>query len=41
MVTESDVNKAFEDEFDGVETFLLVQEILETRAELEQYKTRL
>ncbi len=28
------VNKAFEEEFDGVEKFLLVQEILELREKL-------
>ena len=31
MITEQDVNKAFEEEFDGVEKFLLVQEILRLR----------
>jgi len=31
MITEEDVNKAFEEEFDGQEPFLLVQEILELR----------
>jgi len=31
MITEKDVNAAFENEFDGVEKFLLVQEILELR----------
>ena len=32
MITEKDVNAAFENEFDGVEKFLLVQEILELRS---------
>jgi hypothetical protein len=37
-ITEEMVNKAFESEFDGVEPFLLVQEILELREKLERKK---
>ncbi len=38
IITEEMVNKAFESEFDGVESFLLVQEILELREKLERKK---
>ena len=38
MITEKDVNLAFENEFDGVESFLLVQEILEERNRIDQLK---
>lgn len=40
MTTEQEVNQAFEKEFDGVEPFLLVQEILETRAENARLKEK-
>ena len=34
MVTEKDVNDAFETRFDGVDTFDVVQELLETESQL-------
>ncbi len=37
-ITEEQVNKAFEERFDGVEKFLLVQKILETEAELDKHR---
>lgn len=36
LITEEMVEEAFESEFDGVESFLLVQEILELREKLER-----
>ena len=38
MITEKDINTAFENEFDGQEKSLLVQEILKGRAELERHR---
>ncbi len=35
-ITDKQVEEAMESEFDGVECFLLVQEILQTRAENEK-----
>ncbi len=40
-VSEREVNQAFENEFDGVEPFLLVQEILELKAENKALKLKM
>jgi len=38
MVTDADIEKALENEFDGQDKFLLVQDILTLRAENEKLK---